>query len=226
MSENREKKTNQELKDVELRVLRFDWIKVQDELDTMEKRETALMVQLAYLDARIEKMRDSEIMMKALHRTAVEDYTPPKETPGRPPAGIAAPPGIISPPDPSSGECDPNGTGAHTAGAKLDAGKPLAGLVLGDFSRALRGIVDVGTFGAKKYSPSGWTKVPGGVNRYKDALWRHLLELEETPVDSNSGLPALAHLCWNALAWLELVLRRQEMEADGFRESINEDAGC
>ena len=45
-------------------------------------------------------------------------------------------------------ENDPTGRGAHEPGAKLDAGKPLAG-VLSDFSLALIAVAEVGTFGAK-----------------------------------------------------------------------------
>lgn len=247
MTENREEKTNRELGDVRLRVMEFDRARTQDELDTMREKETALLAQLALLDAKIEKHRDTDIMMKALtpKMGTAMGHTPFDPTQGveratldayvasKKPVLLA---GVVPGPSkveamaeelyPSSGECDPNGTEPHTAGAKLDAGKPLAGLVLGNFSRALQGVVDVGTYGARKYSPSGWTKVPGGVNRYKDALYRHLLELEKTPLDSDSGLSHLAQVCWNALAWSELVLRRQEIEADEAREGINEDAGC
>lgn len=72
-------------------------------------------------------------------------------------------------------ECDPTGRGAHDPGAKLDAGKVRAGLVLGGFARALTEIARVGTFGAAKYSPEGWRSVPQGHERYTDALYRHLL---------------------------------------------------
>ena len=71
---------------------------------------------------------------------------------------------------------DPNGLNQHDAGAKLDAGKPRMGLVLGGFSRALLAVGEVGTFGAKKYSDNGWKHVPDGISRYTDALYRHLLE--------------------------------------------------
>jgi len=53
-------------------------------------------------------------------------------------------------------------------------GKPIAS-VLGDFGRALLAVAEVGTFGADKYTRGGWVSVPDGVDRYTDALYRHLL---------------------------------------------------
>lgn len=87
---------------------------------------------------------------------------------------------------------------------KHDEGKPRAGLVLGDFSRALLEVAKVGTFGAEKYSDHGWLSVEDNRARYLDALWRHLLAKEER--DSESGYSHLAHVAWNALAVLELDL--------------------
>lgn len=112
---------------------------------------------------------------------------------------------------PSPAEADPHGTPAHSPGAKLDAGKPLAGLVLGDFAHALAAVVDVGTFGASKYSPSGWLSVPQGHARYTDAMLRHwLAEASGQALDAQTGLAHAAHLAWNALARLELALRQQQ----------------
>lgn len=107
-------------------------------------------------------------------------------------------------------EMDPNGLAADTPGAKLDAGKTRAFMVLGAFSRALLAVSDVGTFGANKYSDRGWEKVEDGYNRYMDALVRHLLAMETASVDHQSGLPVIAHMAWNALAALELYLRAGE----------------
>jgi hypothetical protein len=92
-------------------------------------------------------------------------------------------------------------------GFKLDHLKPDLDLVLGDFSRALDAVGQVGTFGAAKYSRSGWLEVPNGLSRYKSALWRHLLADKKEEVDQESNLLHLAHAAWNALAILELVLR-------------------
>jgi hypothetical protein len=105
-------------------------------------------------------------------------------------------------------EADPNGTDPHAPGAKLDAGKAMAG-ILADFARALTAIAEVGTFGAKKYSRGGWQAVPNGAERYTDAMWRHLLKEAYEPVDNDSGLAHDAHMAWNALARLELRLREK-----------------
>ena len=110
-------------------------------------------------------------------------------------------------------EHDPTGRDAHAPGTKLDAGKPRAGLVLGDFSRALMAVAQVGTFGAEKYSPSGWLAVPDAIERYTDAMYRHLLyEAQGEADDPDSGLAHAAHAAWNALARLELALRKAERE--------------
>jgi len=107
-----------------------------------------------------------------------------------------------------STEADPHGKTPHDPGAKMDSGKPLAG-VLADFSMALEGVAQVGTFGAKKYSRGGWLEVPDGEVRYTDAMWRHLLAESQDRYDEDSGLLHAAHLAWNALARLELALRRE-----------------
>jgi hypothetical protein len=105
-------------------------------------------------------------------------------------------------------EVDPNGVGAHTSGAKLDAGKNRVSLVLGGFARALEEVSRVGTFGANKYTDNGWIEVPNGIERYTDALGRHLLkECQGELTDPDSNLMHAAHLAWNALARLDLMLR-------------------
>ena len=96
-------------------------------------------------------------------------------------------------------------------GRKDDREKPMAGVLL-DFSRALQTVVDVGTYGAKKYTRGGWATVPEGSQRYLDAMMRHLLAMDVDPdgLDKETGLPHLAHVAWNALAVLELQARRKE----------------
>ncbi|MGL5061726.1 MAG: dATP/dGTP diphosphohydrolase domain-containing protein [Microcoleus sp.] len=99
---------------------------------------------------------------------------------------------------------DPNNLDQHQSGAKLDAGKIRAGLTLKGFSNALKAVGEVGTYGAEKYIPNGWVSVPNGIERYEDALFRHLLS---EGIDEESGLEHLAHAVWNALAVLELTIR-------------------
>lgn len=108
-------------------------------------------------------------------------------------------------------ERDPTGLDANAPGTKLDAGKLRAGLVLGDFARALEAVSAVGTFGAEKYTSHGWLSVPQGHERYNDAFMRHWLAREcGEENDPQSGLPHSAHIAWNALAILELAMRRSE----------------
>lgn len=109
-------------------------------------------------------------------------------------------------------EIDPHhGEELHVAGAKADAGKPRAGLVLHGFARALSAVVAVGTHGAQKYTPNGWVHVPNGVDRYTDALHRHLLaEACGEEVDPDSQIAHAAHAAWNALARLDLAIRHRE----------------
>lgn len=105
-------------------------------------------------------------------------------------------------------ERDPHGLTSGTPGAKFDAGKIRAALVLGDFARALQAVSMVGTFGARKYTPSGWLEVPDAKQRYEDAMLRHWLkEAAGETTDEDSGLLHAAHRAWNALAVLELKLR-------------------
>lgn len=108
-------------------------------------------------------------------------------------------------------ERDPNGKGAHQPGAKLDAGKRRAGLVLCGFARALQAVADVGTYGAEKYTADGWMQVPDGQARYTDAMFRHLLsEAAGEPRDADTGILHAAHAAWNALARLDLMIREGE----------------
>ena len=108
-------------------------------------------------------------------------------------------------------EKDPTGKSPHEAGAKLDAGKRRDGLVLLGFSRALAAVSAVGTYGANKYTDNGWMSVPNGVNRYTDALLRHILsEASGELTDKDTGLLHAAHAAWNALARLDLMIRESE----------------
>lgn len=70
-------------------------------------------------------------------------------------------------------ERDPTGRAANEPGAKLDAGKVRADLVLDGFGLALLEVAKVATYGAAKYSEGGWQDVPDGVKRYRAAGDRH-----------------------------------------------------
>ncbi len=106
-------------------------------------------------------------------------------------------------------EADPNGKSPNEAGAKLDAGKNRLWLVLFGFARALQEVGRVGTYGANKYTDNGWMEVPDGERRYTDAMLRHLMrEATGEERDPDTGLHHAAHAAWNALARLDLALRK------------------
>lgn len=108
-------------------------------------------------------------------------------------------------------EIDPNGKNANEPGAKLDAGKNKLSLIICGFARALLEIGKVGTYGAIKYSDDGWIDVPDGERRYTDAMLRHLMaESSGEEFDKDTELYHAAHCAWNALARLDLMLRRIE----------------
>ena len=110
-------------------------------------------------------------------------------------------------------EHDPNGLAQNEPGAKLDAGKIQAALVLGGFAKALEEVSKVGTFGAKKYSPNGWKSVEDGANRYSDAMMRHWLAHQSGElIDTDSGLSHLSQVAWNALAVLQLTVGVERVE--------------
>ncbi len=110
-------------------------------------------------------------------------------------------------------EQDPSGLLAGQPGAKLDAGKTMAAQILSQFPRALMGVAEVGTFGARKYCLGGWQYVNDGFSRYEDAQFRHFFKRNMgEKVDPDSNLDHLKHEAWNALAKLELYLRDKEYE--------------
>lgn len=104
-------------------------------------------------------------------------------------------------------------TGQHARGVKLDAGKVRVGLVFRGFPRALLRVAAVATYGANKYTPDGWQSVADGIDRYDDAKGRHLLAGYIEPADVESDIEHQAHEAWNALARLELLLRKKEQGA-------------
>ena len=100
---------------------------------------------------------------------------------------------------------------AAQRGMKHDAGKPMAGLMVSDFANALLAVAEVSTFGAKKYAPHSWVTVPNARERYNDALYRHLfLAAAGEAQDQESDLLHAAHVAWNALALLELEIRKAD----------------
>ena len=80
---------------------------------------------------------------------------------------------------------------------KNDNGKPRMDLLPFD---ALKGVSDVLTFGANKYTPNGWKDVPDAIPRYEAALLRHFTAIKTGEQnDPETGLPHIHHVACNAL---------------------------
>ena len=94
-----------------------------------------------------------------------------------------------------------------TSGVKYDTAKPRIGAMMADFAGALTAVAAVWTFGSAKYEDGGWRTVEGKLDRYTDAMQRHLLsELAGEADDPGSALPHAAHVAWNALCRLQIIL--------------------
>ena len=97
--------------------------------------------------------------------------------------------------------------------AKADAGKLRLTLVP---RLIIRDIAEVREYGCRKYptgGPDNWKQVE--VERYRDALFRHMLAYLDDPdgVDGESGLTHLAHLATN-VAFLCELRKEKEQEED------------
>lgn len=104
-------------------------------------------------------------------------------------------------------------------GVKLDNGKLRLGLVLGGFAGAIKELGAIGTFGANKYTDNGWQSVPNGVERYKDALFRHLFAwLSGEEFDEESGYRHLSHALWNIAAICTLTHKKEYLTPKKFKE--------
>lgn len=90
-------------------------------------------------------------------------------------------------------------------------------------------VVEIYTFGAKKYKENSWQNLPNGYQRYKAALFRHITAYEKGEVyDSESGCMHLAHAAWNAIAMLYFGMKLEkdsdiEKALEHLKESITTD---
>lgn len=98
-----------------------------------------------------------------------------------------------------------------TPGLKFDHAKPLVVKgVMHYFPRALIEVANLSQWGAEKYSWDGWESVPNGVERYREAIGRHLLGMKiDGPMDEETQMLHATAVAWNALATLELMLREK-----------------
>ena len=88
-------------------------------------------------------------------------------------------------------------------GVKYDNEKPKWSLIP---FRSLQEVVEVLTFGAKKYAADNWKHVPQARSRYIDAAYRHLADWNTTSrLDSETNKSHLAHAicCLLFLLWFE-----------------------
>lgn len=98
----------------------------------------------------------------------------------------------------------------QSLGMKYDAGKPRVNLLPWD---ALLQVSIVLTYGAKKYAADSWRTVPDALNRYKGALLRHWIAMEQGEwLDPESGLPHWAHIACNALFCCALACAMKKEE--------------
>mgnify|MGYP006921352461 CR=1 FL=1 len=92
-------------------------------------------------------------------------------------------------------------------GLKYDKGKPrmwlLPLLSLVEIARVL-------TFGAEKYAPNSWQNVENAVERYSNALLRHLASIQDGEIyDQESGLLHWSHVGCNALFLIWLTIKKE-----------------
>jgi hypothetical protein len=90
---------------------------------------------------------------------------------------------------------------------KFDAGKDNWTLLRTGCTNALQGVIRVLMFGAKKYEAHSWKKVENAKIRYRDAMERHLAEIDlhgDDSLDSESGMLHWYHVACNALFLAEL----------------------
>ena len=80
---------------------------------------------------------------------------------------------------------------ATTGGRKFDGNKLQYGLLP---PLALKATVEILTFGAEKYEPDNWKRVPDSKRRYFDAMQRHLWAWKQGEQnDQETGKNHLAH---------------------------------
>ena len=121
-------------------------------------------------------------------------------------------------------ETDPTGKCQHDVGAKMDEGKvPIMRGSFYQFPNALEKVAELSEIGARKYTWEGWHQVPDGVTRYREARGRHELALAKgEQIDRDTGVRHLVQVAWNALAQLELELRKEvHGEQDGFGDDTD-----
>lgn len=108
-------------------------------------------------------------------------------------------------------------------GKKFDAGKPRFSLVPPD---ALASVMQVLEFGAEKYGVDNWRKLDNLQQRYLDSTMRHIMATRKGElIDSESGLPHLAHAICGLMFMLEDMHRpvlADAVEPDNLEGEVQE----
>lgn len=87
-------------------------------------------------------------------------------------------------------------------GLKFDTNKPRWDLLP---LEPIKELVNVLTFGAKKYGPNNWKQVEGAIDRYYAALMRHIVAYKSGELyDQESKLSHIAHALCNLVFLYEL----------------------
>lgn len=103
-------------------------------------------------------------------------------------------------------------------GKKYDTGKAPWHLLRKGCVLALEGVIQVLGFGAAKYGEENWKLVDNAVVRYRDALDRHLAEIDKGNVlDAETGLPHIYHVATNALFMAHFEAEHQLAAPNGVR---------
>ena len=83
-------------------------------------------------------------------------------------------------------------------------------------------IVKVYTAGARKYGSNKWQDLPNGYDRYKAAMFRHLLEFEKgRDIDPETGCLHLAQVAWNAIAMMHIAKAAKKQKQERLIERID-----
>lgn len=100
-----------------------------------------------------------------------------------------------------------------TEGTKYDDGKLRLAEMMLDFGVAMEELCKVWEYGAAKYEKSNWKQVKDpdgscGIDRYTNAMLRHLMAERYGMHDDESHLLHAAHIAFNALARLYFIRQR------------------
>lgn len=96
-------------------------------------------------------------------------------------------------------------------GKKLDSNKPEIWRMLQQFPLALEQVTKCSMFGHEKYKNNdgdwqNFSRLDNAYERFSNSLCRHIME---GGLNDESNLDNDAHVAWNALARLEVKLRKE-----------------